>query len=70
MMYENDNEIIAQALNMWANHIETGKVTTSAIDAEKSEQDWLCVKPLTMEQMKFIIRLRELSIKTLGNDVT
>lgn len=62
-MFEKDNEIIAQSLNMWANHIETGRVASSGIDAVNMG---LHPKPLTLEQMKFVIRLRELSIKTLG----
>lgn len=61
-MFENDNEIIAQALNMWANHVETGRVINSATDAINMG---LFPKPLTIEQMKFVIRLRELSAKAL-----
>lgn len=61
-MFENDNEIVAQALSMWANHIETGRVTNTATDVINMG---LFPKPLTMDQMKFVIRLRELSVKTL-----
>lgn len=64
---ETDQEKIYYALSMWANHIETGKMTLSANDALHQN---IRVKPLTENQMKFVIRLLELSRKALNGKIT
>ncbi len=53
----NDSELINMALNMWANHIETGQTHLSAKDAEASKQYF---KALDSNQMALVIRLRNL----------
>ena len=61
-MFEKDSHIIAYALHGWANWIETHDITLSAADAinmKKSEM----VNALSQDQMKFIVRLRDLSKK-------
>jgi hypothetical protein len=71
-MFEKDNEIIYQALIMWANHIETGNVNLSAKDAQDIPNVDFCgnkkksiIKALDLNQMKLVIRIRELAIKHL-----
>ena len=62
-----DKHLIFYALNMWANYIETGDVNMAAQNAVKQgEKDR--VRALSLDQMKFIIRLRELGIKQLSGD--
>jgi hypothetical protein len=53
-----DGELIQQALSMWANHIETATIEFSAIDAEAAKKPF---KALSLDQMKLVIRLRELA---------
>jgi hypothetical protein len=53
-----DGELIDKALTMWANHIETATIEFSAIDAEAAKKPF---KALSLEQMKLVIRLRELA---------
>lgn len=53
---------ISNALQMWANYIETGDVVLSAKDAENMGKK---VKALCVEQMKKIVELRELVDKVL-----
>jgi len=63
-MFEKDKHVRSYALNMWANHIETGDVTLSARDAiSMGEQDLL--NALTPEQQKFVVRLRDMAEKEL-----
>jgi len=57
-LFDSDQEIISHALNMWANHIETGDVCLSMTDAQNMK---IPFKALTFDQMKFVVRLRELS---------
>ena len=64
-MFEKDNEIKFYALNMWANHIETGNVSMSAEDAHKRNEK-VSLKYLDENQQKFVIRLRELARKELS----
>ena len=61
-MFEKDNQIISYALNLWANWIETGDVTISASDSISMNT---LPKALTLEQQKFVVRLRELAQKEL-----
>lgn len=53
-----DNALIALALNNHANYIETGDISLSAIDAESMKKPF---KALSRDQMKLVIRLRDLS---------
>lgn len=53
-----DNELIYYALCYWANYIETGDVARSGKDAEVMGKE---VNALDIDQMKMVIRLRELA---------
>lgn len=55
---ESDNDKIGFALRVWANHIETGDLTISAKDAENIGRT---VKKLDANQMRTVIRLKELA---------
>ncbi len=57
-----DNQLIYWALNMWANWIETDDINMSATDAANMEKR---INPLTTEQMRHIVRLRDLSHRFL-----
>lgn len=57
---ESDSTLIQQALSMWANHIETGDLALSAIDAEAAKKPF---KAMSLPQMKLIVRLRELALQ-------
>lgn len=75
--FEKDEACIYWALNMWANHIETGDVTLNqddVIEMIKSmpDDDWhkrdRCeamdkLKKLTQDQKTFVARLRALANK-------
>lgn len=54
---QSDAVVIAHALSMWANYIETGDVCMSAEDAERANEKF---NALSTDQMKFVIRLREM----------
>lgn len=58
MMEETDDELIKRALGHWANHIETGNVVLSAQDAARTGERH---EALSLDQMKLVIRLRELA---------
>ncbi len=58
-----DSHLIYWALNMWANLMETGDVTFGAVDADNMK---LKINPLTTDQMRRIVRLRDLSQKYLS----
>lgn len=53
-----DNQLAAHALDMWANYVETGEVSLSAKDAAERK---LHFNALTLEQMKGVVRLRDLA---------
>ncbi|WP_274643978.1 hypothetical protein [Pseudomonas serbica] len=53
-----DNELIAQALSMWANYIETRDVNLCAQDLQNMKKP---VKALDEAQMESVLRLRKLS---------
>lgn len=57
---ESDESLIRNALTMWANYIETGNVVLSAKDAQQARKPF---KALDHQQMKLVIRLRELAEK-------
>lgn len=61
---KNDYEVIATALNMWANHIETSDVNLSVQDAHNCGQKDI-INPLTETQQEFIRRLKKLSNRSL-----
>jgi hypothetical protein len=71
-MFEKDKNVIALALSMWANHIETGNVSLSQADAIMIGRAEVVIA-LTLEQQKFVVRLRDLSNKHLfgeaGGDI-
>lgn len=62
-MFENDNELVGNARNFWANYIETGKITSS-LDAFNQGLPYTA---LDLEQIKFVVRLRESAKKVLSN---
>ncbi len=61
----NDWELRLHALNLWANYIETGNVTMSAVDASKAKKPF---NALTLDQQRIVVRLRDLAIKELENN--
>lgn len=60
---QTDHELIRTALHLWANHIETGNVALSARDAVHAHKPF---KALSNDQMKLVVRLRELAEKADG----
>lgn len=67
-----DEDLIAKGLNAQANYIETGNILFSHQDIESMGKDKprglnAKIKPLTMEQMELVIRLRKLAKKYQGN---
>ena len=68
---ETDGQLIHHALHMRANLIETGNPLFSAIDAQNQNRsrpahELLQIKALDINQMKLVIRLRELGDKELN----
>ena len=55
-----DKQLVRRALQMWSNYIQTGDVTISQSDAKNMNRK---VKPLTIEQMEFIVRLDKIKNK-------
>ena len=53
-----DEQLIARSLIIWANYIETGDMSMSALDAKNAK---LTFNALHVDQMKLIIRLRDLA---------
>jgi len=66
MNEKNDNELKYYALNFWANYIETGDAIMSAKDARNCGED-MKINALDLDQMKMVVRLRDLAIKELNN---
>jgi len=64
MNMRTDAELIAFALGMWANFIETGDNMTNAQDAANMKRP---VKPTSDEQKELILRLRKLASKERQN---
>lgn len=58
-----DAELILLALNRWANELESGDANLSAVDAEAAGKKF---KALNLDQMKTVIRLRELAVSMAG----
>lgn len=65
-MFDTNKEIIWNSLKMWANYIETGDVCVSVCDAELMDRK---VKPLTLEQKKFVVRILELADDILSERI-
>jgi hypothetical protein len=63
---ETDEQKIFYALSMWANHIETGDIVLGAEDAIERG---IKTKPLNEDQMRSVLRLRELSRMALQGDI-
>jgi hypothetical protein len=61
---QKDKYLISHALLMWANHIETGDICLNAIDAKKMGKEKQ-INALDVDQMKLVVRLKELSNKQL-----
>ncbi len=61
-----DDHLISYALSMWANYIETGDTSLSATDVQQGVGG--TINALTTEQMRHIVRLRDLSYKFLLQD--
>lgn len=59
-MFEKDHHVLMQALLIWANHIETGNVATSAVDIRNCGREKELPR-LDTSQVLFIERLRKLS---------
>ena len=53
-----DESLIHNALQRWANYIETGTVTLTAKDAQQAKRPF---KALDHQQMKLVVRLRDLA---------
>lgn len=53
-----DEVLAAYALNLWANWIETGDVALSASDAKQAGRPF---NAPTLDQMRLIVRLRDLA---------
>ena len=61
-----DKQMIYHALMMWRNHIQTGNVTLSSVDAVLSGRPSLC-RQLDSDQQEFVSRLEELAGKQLSS---
>jgi len=59
-MFETDEELIENALDLWSNYIETGYVNLSAYDIINSGKDRQLIKRLTEDQRKLVMRIRTL----------
>ena len=66
-MNGSDNVIIFEALNMWANLLETGDVSMSRKSAKLCGKEHI-LRDLDMKQAKSIKRLRDLATETLQKD--
>ena len=63
MLEQNERTIVATALTHWINYIQTGDITLAADDAKNLKME---IKPLNMEQMRFIVKLDEIKQKVIG----
>lgn len=62
-----DLQVIAHALGMWRNHIETGNISMSKQDAINCN-DAGKIKALDQNQQRFVSRLEQLQNKALTQD--
>lgn len=70
-MHLSDSELVAHALGLWANHIETGSMALSANDVRERNQclparEQKALPHLGADQIQLVGRLRELSGQHLG----
>jgi hypothetical protein len=65
--FDNERNLISQALSMWANWIETGDISLSAIDASNMKKPF---NALDSYQYEIIVRLRALSANILNENYT
>lgn len=63
-----DKEVIAHALQMWANHIQTGNVCLTPGDLNNMRRSSE-IRALDTHQMKFLVRLEDLRERVLALDV-
>lgn len=59
---DTDNELCFWALTNWANHIETGNVSMSAVDAVNQSRHSE-INGLSLDQQRLVVRIRDLAIK-------
>lgn len=64
---ETDEQKIYYALTLWANHIETGDIVMGAEDARKRG---IKTNPLQEDQMRLVLRLRELARAALQGEIS
>lgn len=68
-----DAELIYRALNLWANHVETGNTAFSAADVQRMGQDdakayGASIQALTAQQTTLVTRMRTLAIEQLKGE--
>lgn len=61
-LFRDDNDLIYNALGIWASYLETGDPTISLESAKNMGMD---VRPMSEGQLQLSKQLRELAIKTL-----
>lgn len=67
-MFDNDAEIVSQALMMWANYIQTGYVGLNRNDLiEQGRQKE--IKALTLGQEQIVQKLQTMSMNALTSDI-
>lgn len=64
-----DLQIIAHAVGMWSNYIETNNVTLSSLDAQNCGREDE-IKALDSSQQQFLVRLQGIKSKALVQDGT
>jgi hypothetical protein len=62
-----DKYLVFSALNVWANYIETGNPAVSGESLAKAGENAQS-KALTPDQMRLILRLRDLSVKIMNGE--
>lgn len=58
-----NKEIISRGLIGWSNYIQTGTLTLSAMDVERSDTDR--IKALTIDQMRVVVALHDMAADAL-----
>jgi hypothetical protein len=61
-----NRQLIAQAVDFWANHIETGDMTLSAVEAQHRKKPF---NALEKSQMQLVLRLRKISERQRKKDL-
>ena len=62
---KSDEDLIATALNLYANWIETRDVCASAADVINNQHSGAKLQALDLNQQKLVVRLRELAVAIL-----